>query len=360
MLLERQRMPVADAVRRVGALQAQEPASPYLALWNRLHDLQPADVDAAFRSHEVVKATLMRITLHAVADEDRPAFRLAMRPTLRAAGLDDRRFTSTGLTVGDADALVAELTTFATEPRARADVEAHLATHLGTALDAGVWRALRMIAPLVHAPGDAPWSFDRTARFVARDDGTPGLDRDEATARLIRRYLAAFGPASRKDFARFTMLRQADTRSAWERLRPDLVTMEGPAGTTLHDLPGAPLPDEDVAAPPRLLPMWDSVLLAYADRTRLIPDAYRRHLIRRNGDVLPAVLVDGAVAGSWRHVEGGIEVAAFHTLADEAWDGLAEEARRLVAFLDGRDEGVYARYAHWWPTLPAEQVVRPA
>lgn len=84
-------MPVAEAVRWILALQAQEPASPYLALWNRLHDFDPADLDAAFRSFEVVKATLMRVTLHAVAADDRTVFRRAIRPTLRAAGLNDRR-----------------------------------------------------------------------------------------------------------------------------------------------------------------------------------------------------------------------------------------------------------------------------
>jgi hypothetical protein len=215
-----------------------------------------------------------------------------------------------------------------------------------------------MIAPLVHAPGDGPWSFDRTARLVARPDEEPALDREEATIRLIRRYLKAFGPASSRDFAQFAMLRQSDTRSAWDRVRDDLVTLEGPTGATLYDLPEATLPEEDVAAPPRLLPMWDSVLLAYADRGRVLPEDYRRHVIRRNGDVLPAVLVNGTVAGTWRHVDGGIEVAAFHALVDEAWDGLAAEARQLLAFLAGRDDAVYARFAHWWSEIPAAKVVR--
>ena len=51
LLLERAPLNVTDAVRRVVALQAQQPASPYLALWNRLAGFDPAELDNAFASH---------------------------------------------------------------------------------------------------------------------------------------------------------------------------------------------------------------------------------------------------------------------------------------------------------------------
>ena len=72
MLLRRQRSSVVEAVRRIVAVQAQEPASPYVALWNRVSRFRPADLDAAFAEHAVVKATLMRITLHAVVRRGLP------------------------------------------------------------------------------------------------------------------------------------------------------------------------------------------------------------------------------------------------------------------------------------------------
>jgi hypothetical protein len=90
LLLERQRLDVAEAVRRVCALQAQTPASPYLALWNRVQDFAPEDLDAAFADRRIVKATLMRITLHAVHAEDYEPYRAAMLSTLRASRLYDR------------------------------------------------------------------------------------------------------------------------------------------------------------------------------------------------------------------------------------------------------------------------------
>src|SRR5437868_4011075 len=92
LLLERQPLTVADAVQRIVALQAQSPASPYLALWNRIADFHAADLDAAYAEHTIVKASLMRITVHAVAADDYPTFQHAMVKSLRAARLTDDRF----------------------------------------------------------------------------------------------------------------------------------------------------------------------------------------------------------------------------------------------------------------------------
>ncbi len=128
-------------------------------------------------------------------------------------------------------------------------------------------------------------------------------------------------------------------------------------GGKLYDVPDAPLPPEDALAPPRLLPMWDNALLAYADRARLIPPEYRKVVIRMNGDVLPTELVDGYVAGVWRTVPAGVEVTAFRTLPAAAWEALASEAAALSAFLADRDPLVYARYSQWWEKpLPAAEV----
>jgi len=356
LLLEREALPVVDAVQRIVALQAQEPASPYVALWNRLRDFEPAALDAAFHAYAVVKAPLMRITLHAVTAEDHGPFRAAMRSTLRAARLNDRRFRATGLSADDADDLASHLATVARLPRRRGEIEALLAERLGAVPDRAVWWALRTVAPLVHAPTGGPWSFGRTPAFVAAPDGRVSREQEEATRQLVLRYLAAFGPASRRDVAQFALLRQSELEPTLDALADGLVELEGPAGETLYDVPGGPLPDADTPAPVRLLAMWDSVLLAYKDRSRVIPPAYRSHVIRRNGDVLPTVLVDGFVCGVWRHVEAGIEVTAFHSLGDAAWEGIEAEARGLLALLDGRDEAVYGRFAHWWKRLDGAEV----
>jgi hypothetical protein len=355
LLLRRQPVPVADAVRRVVAVQAQEPASPYVALWNRVAQFDPADLDAAFTNHAVVKASLIRITLHAVHVEDYPAFQHAMVFSLRASRLNDERFRNTGLSVADADALVPDALAFAATPRTTAEMEAWLEARLGAPVPR-VWWALRTYAPLWHAPAGSPWSYGPRAAYLAARARPPTGDPAVSVQHLVRRYLEGFGPASAKDLAQFSILRAPVVRAALDALADTLVTMEGPGGAVLYDVREASLPDGDTPAPPRLMAMWDSSLLAYADRSRLIPPDYRGLVIRKNGDVLPTLLVDGYVAGVWRPVDGGIQVTAFHALPAEVWAALADEARALVALLADRDARIYRRYARWWDSVPAADV----
>ena len=355
LLLHRASLTAEDGVRRVTALQAQEPASPYLALWNRLEAFDPADLHAAFERGAVVKATLMRITLHAVHADDYPPFQAAMLPSLRASRLNDPRFKVGGRTTQDADDVLPHVLDFAAQPRTRPQVEAHLETR-GETGSQQLWWAYRTFAPLHHAPTRGPWSFGARSAYVAAPQTLPQAEREASAAHLARRFLEGFGPATPLDLVQFTMLTRPVARAAFAALGTDLVEHEGPNGEPVFDLAGATIPDQDVPALPRLLPMWDLTLLAHADRSRIIPPEHRAHLIRRNGDVLPALLVDGRVAGAWRPVDGGIEATAFERLSDGDWAGLEAEARGLVAFLAGRDAEVYRRYGHWWGTLPAVEV----
>ena len=354
LLLRREPLGAADGVRRVVALQAQEPASPYLALWNRLSDFDPADLDTAFVTAAVVKATLMRVTLHAVHADDHPSFATAMQPTLRGARLTDRRFTSHGLTAADADAAVPRLLQLTTSPRTAAECQQVFGKPL--------WWALRTHAPLRHAPTGGPWSFGPRPSYVAARPSPaatdPHLDVDESAQTLIRRYLEGFGPASAEDVAQFVLFPSSRTRARalLQSMARSLQQFQGPDDETPFDVPGAPLPAEDTHAPPRLMAMWDSTLLAYADRSRVIPPAYRPLVIRRNGDVLPTLHVDGYVAGVWRSSVDGIEATAFHPLSQPAWAGLAAEARLLSSVLATREPTVYRRYHHWWATLPHAEV----
>ncbi|HET6856898.1 MAG TPA: winged helix DNA-binding domain-containing protein, partial [Streptomyces sp.] len=276
LLLERAPLTVPDAVRRVVALQAQHPASPYLALWNRVAGFAPADLDAAFTGRAVVKATLMRITLHAVHARDYPVLRAAVQPTLYASRLGSR-FADAGLLPADADELMPDLMGFAREPRTSAQMQAWVEERLGAEKKDGVWWGLKAYAPLHHAPTGGPWSFGLRPFFVAAGTGTAAAGRavDQPALRtLILRYLAGFGPASVADVAQFAMVQRAPVREALSALDGAVEQVLGPDGSTLFDLPAAPRPPADTPAPPRLMAMWDSTLLAYADRSRVIPPAY--------------------------------------------------------------------------------------
>lgn len=376
MLLGRERLTVTEAVGRVVGLQAQEAASPYLALWNRIEAFDPEDLTTAYARHRVLKAPLMRLTLHAVRVEDYPVFRRAMVGSLRASRLGDRRFRGLGIAVEQADALVPDLAAFLGEPRSNAEIDAWVHQRLGELPAPGLWWALRTYGPFVHAPTGGPWSFGPRPAYrsapagrLAGSAGDIDPTSDQASDRtgvqgairsLIGRYLDGFGPASIADIAQFTLLQRSVIRDVVATM-DELVSMTGPDGAVLLDRPHGRLPDPGAAAPPRLLGMWDNVLLAYADRSRLIPPAYRPHVIRQNGDVLPTVLIDGQVAGVWRPVDGRIEVGAFHPLTGPDWAALEVEAAALHAVLADRDLAVYRRFAHWWAKgLPIEQARRLA
>jgi hypothetical protein len=219
------------------------------------------------------------------------------------------------------------------------------------------WRMLRQYAPLWHAPTGGPWSFGTRAYVAAHPrpvlaDAVSGA----ALPTLVRRYLEGFGPASIADMARFALVQRTRVRAAVQVLGDGLEQTEGPGGTALYDIPGAPRPAGHTPAPPRLMAMWDSILLAYADRSRVIPAGYQQLVTRTNGDVLPTMLVDGYVAGVWRAVPEGIEATAFHPLPEFVWEGLAAEARALVPFLAAREPEVHRRYHHWWGKLPGAEL----
>ena len=352
LLLQREPVSVVDALRRVVALQAQEPASPYLALWNRMAGFDAAELDRAFAAQAVVKGTSMRGTLHAALPEDHWRFHEAMQPTLQASRLNDERFKRVGLTAAEVDALLPEVLAYLGEPRTNADMDAWFERRLGVLEPPGPWWAIRSYAPVVHGPTGGPWSFGPRPAHVAARNRDGRADADTSLQHLVRRYLEGFGPASVADVARFSSIPRVRVRAAIDDLGDSVVHVPGPAKEPLFDVAGGPLTLEEAPAPPRLLGMWDEVLLAYADRSRIVPEPYRREIIRVNGDLLPTLLVDGYVAGVWRAVDDGIEAMAFHPLEDEAWGGLEAEARTLLAFLEPRDPLVFRRYGHWWTKLP--------
>jgi hypothetical protein len=350
-LSSRRPVGVADAVRSVLALQAQEPAAPYLALWNRIEGFDASDLDRALADGAIVKASLFRFTLHAVDAGDLGWARAAMQRRVHDAGYHDV-LDDIGLTVERVHEILEQLSTVMAEPHGNADMERVLSELVPEAGDpARLWSALRGVGAFRHAPTTDPWSFGRRPAFLPCTVGAD--DERAATGELVRRYLAAFGPATVADVSQFTILKRSALREVVESM-DDVVAVAGPDGAQLVDMNGGgPRPDAELATlPPRLLGMWDSVLLAYADRSRVIPDEHRPHVIRRNGDVLPTVVAGGLVRGVWRASSDAIEVRALEPLDDVTLDSLDNEARDLRRLLADREPAVFSRFGRWWDRLP--------
>jgi hypothetical protein len=192
------------------------------------------------------------------------------------------------------------------------------------------WHLLAARAELVHGPESSAWRRNTAGGTFAPARAWLGGSGGHDAALLVRRHLAAFGPAARADVAQWTGLTVGALEEALASL--PLRRFRDEQGRELLDLPRAPRPPAGTPAPVRFLPTWDSSLLAHADRTRILPAEYRATVIRRNGDVQQTFLVDGLVAGLWRHEAGRIELEPFAPLPRDARRALDEEARALAAF----------------------------
>ena len=182
---------------------------------------------------------------------------------------------------------------------------------------------------LERTPESALWGFRGSPAFApAEHELAP---QPEAGAYLVRRYLAAFGPATRADLSQWSGVPVRDLTPGLEQVK--LRTFRDERGRELLDLPRAPLAPADAVAPPRLLPRWDELLLAHADRTRVLPEEYRKTVIKKNGDVLQTFLVDGFVAGLWREERGRVVLEPFKSIPRTARRELEDEARRLEEWL---------------------------
>jgi winged helix DNA-binding protein len=201
------------------------------------------------------------------------------------------------------------------------------------------WQGGRMRAHVLHDHLSANWDALQRHRFVALDR-PEAHDPVEARAEIVRRYLAAFGPASRQDIDAWSMMRQPQIKAALERLEP-LRRFREENGRELLDVPRAPLPDAETPAPVRFLPKWDNVLLSFADRTRVLPEEYRKKVISMNGDVAQTFLVDGRVAGIWEVENGRVVLKPFAKLSRAAQREVNDEKERLEAFVaeSGQDRG---------------------
>jgi len=322
LLLDRPRLPVARALERVAGLQAQDARAPYIGLWSRLDGFGRTELTRALRARRIVKATLMRGTLHLVSARDYGFFLPALLPTLRDFW---RRYRSGLGQVSGVDELAARALTFAAEPRSATELRAFLGGD-------DPWFFVRMHAPFLHAPTGDDWAFRRSPSLVAAEAWLERPPDTEAggVVHLLRRYLSAFGPASLPDAATWSGLPISALRTAADLL--PLKQFRSESGHVLLDLRGAPLPPPETPAPVRLLPPFDNLVLSHADRTRVVSDEDRRTIIR-GGIVDPIFLVDGFVAGRWRLERGKIALEPFRPLPAGAEDALREEAGRLEEFL---------------------------
>jgi hypothetical protein len=322
LLLQRKRLSPSAVIERLVGMQAQWPPAPYVGIWTRTTSFRREALERELASAAVVKATVMRQTLHLVTRRDYALLRAALSET----NFPDQNALS--------KRLEPSVRAFAAKgPVTTAEALAFLERRHGlTGFPARrAWRGARVRAHILHHHESALWDPRRQTRFVALEE-PEAHDPLEARAEILRRYLAAFGPSSRRDIAAWSMMHVPEITRALEKLEP-LVRFRDEQGRELLDVPRAPLPGAETPAPVRFLPKWDNVLLAWADRTRVLPEQHRKTVISVNGDVAQTFLVDGFVAGIWRVEDGHVAAEPFSAVPRSVRRELEDEAGRLEAFL---------------------------
>jgi len=337
LLLKREKLQPLAVIEQLAGMQAQVPRPPFVGLWTRLQRFDPDSLLALARSKKIVRATAMRGTIHLLSTRDFLSFRPLLSDSLakgawaiagrRLGAVDIEPFHEAGRAFFAKNAAPFEgLRDLLGRKFPRHDVRA-------------MAYVVRLGIPLVMVPTDDDrWGWPGNAAFTLAD---AWFGKQEPAAPLpmegmVRRYLAAFGPATPGDAQTWSGI--PGMREVFERMRRELVTFRDERKRELFDLPEAPRPDEDTPAPVRFLPEYDNVVLSHDDRSRIVATEHRSKLVLKNLVVLGGFTVDGFVAGTWKvevkRKETVLTLSPFAALAKKAKAEVEAEAERLVEFLE--------------------------
>ncbi|MFN2273027.1 MAG: winged helix DNA-binding domain-containing protein [Anaerolineae bacterium] len=361
---------VVQVVRDVVALHATAATGPYFSLWARVGDFQREMLeDALYEKRALVKLLCMRVTLHVVASDEAVFFYRAFpadffeRPMpieFRGGGL----LAHAGLcSEEEAPALLADLhrrvlavvtedgpSTTQQIGRKIPEFAAKIHHDVGKAYEGEFSIGSRLVGDmcmrglLVRTRPRGSWRSS-LYEYAALSDWLPDVDlesvaQDEARTWLVRRYLAAFGPATPDDVQWWTGLAKGETQEALETIASEVVEVAIEGADDVHLM----LADDaerlrDFAAPDApyvfFLPSLDPYIMGYSERRRFLVPVHRKKVFDRAGNAVPTVWADGRVVGVWGQRKDG---QVFYELLEpvgglEAL--LAEEVRRLEDFLAG-------------------------
>ncbi|MDQ0115089.1 winged helix DNA-binding domain-containing protein [Paenibacillus harenae] len=339
MLLQRERISPLEAIRRLVAIQAQAQEPPYYALWTRLENFKQEQLSQLLLDREVVRIVLHRSTIHLVTAQDCLSIRTILKPMLESSL---HRAIRSGLTDAEREELLSRARALTEEkPRTLDELGKLLAEKLPGYDKADLANAARNLLPLVQVTPRGVWGAGGQACHTTAEAwlGKP-LETDAAPDDMLRRYLAAYGPASIKDMQVWSGM--SKLKETIERLRPTLRTFRDERGVELFDVPDAPLPDGHAPAPPRFLSEFDNMLLSYADRSRIMDEKHKPLVFTINGIIRSTFLIDGFVRGLWkleqRKGEAILGIQPFEPLATEAERAaLIQEGEKLLEFATGAE-----------------------
>ncbi|HWO92922.1 MAG TPA: winged helix DNA-binding domain-containing protein [Methylomirabilota bacterium] len=328
LLLERSSMPLPRALEAVGGLQTQYAPSGYVGLWSRLRNFRRDALTKALINRDAIQGTLMRSTIHTVSRADYPILLAGVRSARQEWWLRVVRHQAHGL---DMDVVAGSVRKRLSHGPARAaELKALLAAN---GMPAIAWSGLGLWLEMIRVPPSGTWDRRQADLYGLADDWVGAVDATEEAGieLLVRRYLGGFGPAKLADIASWAGLPPAKVIPVVERMR--LRRFRDEEDKVLFDLPRAPLPDAGVRAPVRFLQTFEALLMIHARRTQVMPEQFRPIVFNtKTPHSMPVFLIDGAVAGTWRHEGGQIVTKQFEPIPRSVRGELAEEAKALAAF----------------------------
>jgi uncharacterized protein YcaQ len=339
----------ADAIticRDMCGVQAQVMSAAYLQLWTRNHSITRSDVeDALWKSRTLVKTSLMRQTLHIIPSDEFALYIAAQRSCRVAQAL--RVMARFGITREEADASTALIVqALSSGPLRRPEILAALRPQVSKRVQAWAekcWGLVRLPVAegrVCYGSGEGNQAvFIRTDQWLPK----PALKKippAKAQSELLRKFLRAYGPATLHDFAHWSGISMPEVRPLRPLVEADLEEMQG-------DMKSSLLLREDAAVLKncsctetcvRLLPIFDSYLLAHREKGHLLSTEHYKRVYRNQGWISPVVLINGSIAGVWSHKLQNknllVEADPFGRLTRDQRAAVEREAKSLAAFFE--------------------------
>jgi hypothetical protein len=363
---------VVQVVEDICALHATSALTPYLSLWSRVKWSSRQQLDTElYENRRLVRVLCMRRTLHIVLSENLPVFFQATKKQVQGQFLSEARgllmqagLCKEGEEAGALDRLhqriveiladqgpstVSEISELVPELKIKVEYDVDKPYAGEYSLGSRIVPGMCILGLLVRTKPRGSWRsnlHEYTPLAVWLPDvDLESLTPDEAQARLVRSYLAAFGPATLEDIAWWSGFSKGETRKALSVLDDEIVEaeIEGLGGgylmltTDRQQLQETQLGPEPTV---NLLPSLDPYIMGYRDRRRFLAPEHYEKVFDRAGNAIATVWVNGQVVGAWQELEAAIELLLWQDVESEA---LMTEAQRLGRFLSGEDVEVVVK-----------------
>lgn len=333
-------------------VQAQVQSAAYLQLWTRNHALTRAEIEGAlWKTRTLVKTSLMRQTLHLIPVDEFQLYIAALKPTRVAAVL--RVMARCGIAPEEAEALTPLIMdALSSGPLGRAAIAAAVRPKVSKRMRAWmekVWSHIRLpvLEGLIcHGPGE-----NNEVTFIRVDQWLPHLKPKSITATeaqiaLLRKYLRAYGPATVADFSHWAGISMQEAKLLPALLEAELLEIPGEKKSRFllredisvlnNVLNNSPNDSPRGRTCIRLLPSFDSYLLAHREKDHLLSAQHYKRVYRNQAWISPVVLIDGEIAGVWSHKLQSkkllVNIDPFGKLSKAQRAGIEQEAASLALF----------------------------